>query len=70
MMISLFLTMIGTISHQNNFLLGFHYNAFNPQAPVAQKNADEAGFLRFQGEGVDFFNRTSLTPIRFLMRIF
>ena len=36
---------------------------FNPQAPVAQKNADVVVFRRFQGEGVEFFlNRTSLTP--------
>ena len=28
---------------------------FNPQAPVAQKNADEEVFRRFQGEGVEFF---------------
>ena len=42
-----------------------------PQAPVAQKVADEVVFRRFQGEGVEFFlNRTSLTPIRFSMRIF
>ena len=43
----------------------------NPQEPVAQKTADEVVFRRFQGEGVEFFlNRTSLTPLRFLMRIF
>ena len=35
----------------------------NPQAPVAQKTADEVVFRRFQGEGVEFFlNRNSLTP--------
>ena len=35
----------------------------NPQAPVAQKIADEVVFRRFQGKGVEFFfNRTSLTP--------
>ena len=28
---------------------------FNPQAPVAQKTADEVVFRRFQGEGVVFF---------------
>ena len=28
---------------------------FNPQAPVAQKIADEVVFRRFQGEGVEFF---------------
>ena len=27
----------------------------NPQAPVAQKTADELVFRRFQGEGVEFF---------------
>ena len=27
---------------------------FNPQAPVAQKIADEVVFRRFQGEGVEF----------------
>ena len=27
----------------------------NPQAPVAQKIADEVIFQRFQGEGVEFF---------------
>ena len=28
---------------------------FDPQAPVAQKIADEVVFRRFQGEGVEFF---------------
>ena len=28
---------------------------FNPQAPVAQKVADEVVFRRFQGEGVELF---------------
>ena len=28
---------------------------FYPQAPVAQKSADEVFFRRFQGEGVEFF---------------
>ena len=43
----------------------------NSQAPFSQKIADEVVFRHFQGEGVEFFfNRTSLTPIRFLMRIF
>ena len=27
----------------------------NPHTPVAQKVADEVGFRRFQGEGVEFF---------------
>ena len=41
----------------------------NPQAPVAQKIADELVFRRFQGEEVEFFlNRTSLTLPQ--MRIF
>ena len=43
--------------------LRFHYLNFNgkikknvnPQAPVAQKIADEVVFRRFQGEGVEFF---------------
>ena len=35
----------------------------NPQAPVAQKIADQVVFRRFQGEGAGFFfNRRSLTP--------
>ena len=41
-----------------------HFSALeiNPQAPVAQKIADDVVFGRFQGEGVEFFlNRTSLT---------
>ena len=29
--------------------------SINPQAPVAQKVADEVVFRRFQGEGVEFF---------------
>ena len=28
---------------------------FNPQAPVAQKTADEVVFRDFRGEGVEFF---------------
>ena len=28
---------------------------FNPQAPVAQKSADEVVFRNFQGKGVEFF---------------
>ena len=46
---------------------------FKPQAPVAQKIAEEVVFRSFQGERVDFLlNRTSLTLplLRFLMRIF
>ena len=31
------------------------YLEINPQAPVARKIADEVVFLRFQGEGVQFF---------------
>ena len=39
--------------------------------PLRKKIADEVIFRRFHGEGVEFFlNRTSLTPLRFLMRIF
>ena len=31
------------------------YHQINPQAPVAQKVADEVVFRRFRGEGVEFF---------------
>ena len=31
------------------------YFSINPQAPVAQKIADEVVFRHFQGEGVEFF---------------
>ena len=49
----------------------FYTLLFNPHTPVAEKVADEVVFRRFQSEGVEFFfNRTSLTPLRFLMRIF
>ena len=34
---------------------GERIKVFNPQAPVAQKVADEVVFRRFQGEGVEFF---------------
>ena len=46
--------------------------SLNPYTPVAQQVADEVVFTsRFQGEGVEFFfNRTSLTSLRFLMSIF
>ena len=37
---------------------------------IREKVADEVVFRRFQGEGVEFFNRTLLTLLRFLMRIF
>ena len=41
----------------------------DPYTLVARKIAE--GFRRFQDEGVEFFfNRTSLTPLRFLVRIF
>ena len=44
-------------------------SAFNPQAPVAQK--DEVVFWRFQDEGVEFFLIGPHWPHpRFLMRIF
>ena len=42
----------------------------NPQAPFAQKIAHEVVFRHFQGEGRLFLNRTSLTPMKSLMRIF
>ena len=32
-----------------------NFENFNPQAPVAQKTADEVVFRRFQGEEVEFF---------------
>ena len=32
-----------------------YFQDFNPQAPVAQKIADEVFFRRVQGEGVEFF---------------
>ena len=32
-----------------------HKIMLNPQAPVAQKIADEVVFRHFQGEGVEFF---------------
>ena len=34
----------------------------NPQAPVAQKSADEVVFRRFQGEGVEFFKSDLTDP--------
>ena len=33
----------------------FFIEYLNPQAPVAQKVADEVVFRRFRGEGVEFF---------------
>ena len=33
----------------------FFIEYLNPQAPVAQKVADEVVFGRFQGEGIEFF---------------
>ena len=46
------------------FIYYFQISYVNPQAPVAQKIADEVIFRPFQGEGVEFFlNRTSLTPL-------
>ena len=37
------------------------YLNFNPQAPVAQKIADEMVFRHFQGEGVELFLKSDLT---------
>ena len=37
------------------FAITFHEQNFNPQAPVAQKVADEVVFRRFRGEGFEFF---------------
>ena len=34
----------------------------NPQAPVAQKSADEVVFRCFQGEGVEFFKSDLTDP--------
>ena len=42
----------------------------NPQAPVAQKIADEAVFDISKVKESSLFNRTLLTPLRFSMRIF
>ena len=43
----------------------------NPHTPVAQKDADEVVFRRFQGEGVEFFlNRTSLARVMSPPQIF
>ena len=41
------------IDKKKNLHRNFHM-LFNPQAPVAQKIADEVVFRRFQGEGVEF----------------
>ena len=35
---------------------------FNPQAPVAQKIADEVVFCHFQGEAVEFFESDLTDP--------
>ena len=35
----------------------------NPQAPVAQKVADEVVFRRFQGEGVEFLKSDLTDPL-------
>ena len=42
-----------------------HFSALeiNPQAPVAQKIADDVVFGRFQGEGVEFFFKSDLTDL-------
>ena len=36
--------------------------SLNPHTPVAQKVADEVGFRRFQGEGVEFFKSELTDP--------
>ena len=46
---ALLLIIIGKFPHYNDFWF------LNPQAPVAQKVADEVVFRRFRGEGVEFF---------------
>ena len=38
-----------------NLTIVVRFRELNPQAPVAQKNAVEVVFRRFQGEGVEFF---------------
>ena len=42
------------ISTGNQYLNKIVFTFFNPQAPVAQKIADEVIFRRSQGEGVEF----------------
>ena len=37
-------------------------SGLNPHTPVAQKIADELGFQRFQGEGVEFFKSDLTDP--------
>ena len=39
----------------------FRWGFVNPQAPIAQKIADEVVFRRFQGEEVEFFFKSDLT---------
>ena len=36
-------------------------NLVNPQAPIAQKSADEVVFRGLRGEGVEFFFKSDLT---------
>ena len=52
-----------------SFLRGFSFTydlikckCVHPQAPVAQKIADEVVFRRFKGEGVDFFKSNLTDP--------
>ena len=40
---------------QEQIVFGPFSGQLNPQAPVAQKSADEVVFPNFQGEGVEFF---------------
>ena len=49
------------------FLISYHSShsgnpQFNPQAPVAQKTADEVVFRHFQGEEVDFLKSDLTDP--------
>ena len=46
--------MKGPLSKGEKFLL-------DPHTPVAQKDADEVVFRRFQGEEVEFFFKSDLT---------
>ena len=50
----------------SHFIRDFIKLYFNPQAPVAQKTADELVFRRFQGERVVFFKSDLTDPLRFL----
>ena len=44
-----------SLDHTQRFDRVEHQYNIDPQAPVAQKVADEVVFRRFGGEGVEFF---------------